>query len=298
MRKIGIIGQGFVGTAIREVFKEKCDVVTYDKKDGHTIYMYGPDTDANGLAADVEHAANFWEELLTQCFRDRIIFLCLPTPMHESGYCDIRIVKDMLSAIACYLPSATVVIKSTVPPGTTAKSQKEYPKLKLCFNPEFLTEANAVEDFRNQDRIILGGTPEAVKEVSMLYDEVFPHVMEEHTDPTTAEFVKYFSNVALATKVSLANELKQIADVLQIDYDRAASIAMLDKRLGMTHWDVPGPDGHLGFGGSCFPKDLNGLKFLSQELGVKTTMLDAVWQKNLEVRPEEDWKELKGRAVV
>ena len=296
MKKVGIIGQGFVGTAIREVFKDKCEVVTYDKKCGHTIHMYGPDEFE--VEQELGQAADFWEELLTQHFRDRIIFLCLPTPMHESGYCDIRIVKDMLSAIAYYLPSATVVIKSTVPPGTTAKSQKEYPKLKLCFNPEFLTEANAVEDFRNQNRIILGGVPEATEAVSELYEKVFSGVLIERTCSEIAEFVKYFSNVALATKVSLANELKQIADKLNVDYDIAVELATLDKRLGLTHWGVPGPDGHLGFGGSCFPKDLNGLKFLAKELGVKTTMLDAAWEKNLEVRPEEDWKELKGRAVV
>ena len=110
--------------------------------------------------------------------------------------------------------------------------------------------------------------------------------------------VKYFSNTFLATKVSFANEMKMICDKLSIDYDKVVEYSTYDERLGKSHWAVPGPDGKLGFGGSCFPKDINALVVLSLLNGIEPKMLMATIKTNLNVRPEEDWKELKGRAVV
>ena len=110
--------------------------------------------------------------------------------------------------------------------------------------------------------------------------------------------VKYFTNTFLATKVSFANEMYQICGRLGIDYDTVVEYSTYDERLGKSHWAVPGPDGHYGFGGSCFPKDINALIHLGLELDMTPEVLMAAWETNLEVRPEEDWKELKGRAVV
>jgi UDPglucose 6-dehydrogenase len=110
--------------------------------------------------------------------------------------------------------------------------------------------------------------------------------------------VKYFTNTFLATKVSFANEMKMLCDGLNIDYDKVVEYSTYDERLGKSHWAVPGPDGKLGFGGSCFPKDLNALIKTAEELDIFTNVLNSVWDTNLDVRPEEDWRELKGRAVV
>jgi UDPglucose 6-dehydrogenase len=110
--------------------------------------------------------------------------------------------------------------------------------------------------------------------------------------------VKYFTNCFLATKVSFANEMKQICDQCDIDYDKVTEYALYDTRIGPTHLSVPGPDGNLGFGGSCFPKDLNALIDLSKNIDINCKVLKAVWEKNLEVRPEKDWELLKGRAVT
>ena len=118
------------------------------------------------------------------------------------------------------------------------------------------------------------------------------------THSTIAEMVKYFTNTFLSTKVSFANEMKQICDEINIDYDKVVEYATYDNRLGKSHWAVPGPDGKLGFGGSCFPKDINALIHLAGQLDLCPDVLLGVWEKNLEVRPEEDWKKLKGRAVV
>ena len=92
--------------------------------------------------------------------------------------------------------------------------------------------------------------------------------------------------------------MKQICDEIDIDYDKVVEYSTYDERLGKSHWAVPGPDGKLGFGGSCFPKDINALIHLAGELELCTEVLMGVWNTNLRVRPEEDWKELKGRAVV
>ena len=106
------------------------------------------------------------------------------------------------------------------------------------------------------------------------------------------------TNTFLATKVSFANEMKQICDELKIDYDKVVEYSTYDERLGKSHWAVPGPDGKLGFGGSCFPKDLNALIKFADELNIGTWVLRSAWETNLDVRPEKDWRELKGRAVV
>ena len=131
-----------------------------------------------------------------------------------------------------------------------------------------------------------------------MYSLVFPDATIVKTGSKTAEMVKYMTNSFLATKVSFANEMKMICDKLDIDYDKVVEYSTYDERLGKSHWAVPGPDGHYGFGGSCFPKDINALIHLAGQLDLCPDVLLGVWEKNLEVRPEEDWEELKGRAVV
>jgi UDPglucose 6-dehydrogenase len=174
--------------------------------------------------------------------------------------------------------------------------------LCVIFNPEFLTEVNALNDFRNQDRIVLGGPRPYINTVKSVFEFAFPKVRIVKTSSTTAEMVKYTTNIALAVKVALANELHQICQALDnqgldIDYDKVIEYASIDTRLGTSHWKVPGPDGLGGFGGSCFPKDINALISVAQDLDIKPTMMLGAWYKNLEVRPERDWELLKGRAV-
>ena len=144
----------------------------------------------------------------------------------------------------------------------------------------------------------MGGPRPASTKVRQLFYKAFPkaHIIKTHS--TIAEMVKYMTNTFLATKVSFANEMFQICDELGIDYDKVVEYSTYDERLGKSHWAVPGPDGHYGFGGSCFPKDINALIHLGLELDMTPEVLMAAWETNLEVRPEEDWKELKGRAVV
>jgi UDPglucose 6-dehydrogenase len=277
---IGIVGQGFVGTAIKAGMSPIFNVQTYDK--------FKPEESTCENLDELAHRAE-------------IIFICLPTPMKKTGECDLNIVKDTIMELdrilAPYGASKTLIIKSTVPPGTTKKLNEKCSSLQVVFNPEFLTEANYIEDFRNQSRIVIGGPRPATTLVKHMYRKRFPMTPIIKTGATTAELVKYFTNCFLATKVSFANEFKQICNELEVDYDKVVEYALHDERIGRSHFSTPGPDGKLGFGGSCFPKDLNAFIYLAISLGVEPAVLRAVWNKNIEVRPEKDWENLKGRAV-
>jgi UDPglucose 6-dehydrogenase len=291
---IGVIGMGVIGQAFYEGMKHAFDVLTYDK--------YKPEASNILRACNAEDAIG----TMVAAVSGRPIFISVPTPMFPNGHCNTEIVESVCSQLndasntvhSCEHFKQVVVVRSTVPPGTTERLNSSFKCLNIVFNPEFLTEANAIEDFKNQNRIILGGNPEATAEVAKVYKFAFPRVPVHECDSVCAEMVKYVGNCFLATKVSFANEIYQICNKMGADYDKVSELASLDPRLGKSHWKVPGPDGHFGFGLTCFPKDINALITLAVEMGVDPTVLKAAWQKNLEVRPEKDWEQLKGRAVL
>ena len=279
---VGIIGCGFVGSSLREGLRDSVTVDVYDKFN----------TDLSTV-----------DSLRDLVLESDILFVCLPTPMRRTGECDTTLVENTVHLIDNYCEgsSKVVVIKSTVPPGTTKKLQlMTRDCCSVIFNPEFLTEANHIEDFKNQKRIILGGDDckDALAKVKSMYMKQFPSVPYVLCGSLEAELTKYFCNCFLATKVSFANEMKQYCDALGADYDRVVESSVYDDRVGKSHLAVPGPDGRSGFGGSCFPKDVNALIYSMKTKNVNPSLLTAVWNKNLEVRPEKDWEKLRGRAVT
>jgi UDPglucose 6-dehydrogenase len=281
MNTLGIIGQGFVGNAVRLGMQHVFDIKAYDK-DGNKF------RNVNGI-----------EDVV---LNTDIAFVCVPTPMMKSGECDLKILNVALTeiqneVIAYDKKNYIVVVKSTIPPGTTDRLNKLYTKLDIVFNPEFLTEANAVDDYKNQNRIILGGPNSATTIVKRLFEKAFPKVPIIKTSSTIAEMIKYITNTFLATKISFANEMYQICQGLDIDYDKVIEYARYDDRLGNSHWSVPGHDGDFGFGGHCFPKDIAALAFVANQLGVDRTMLVAAMTKNVIVRTDLDWTRQVGRAV-
>ncbi len=297
-KSIGCIGNGFVGGSLTTVMAEKgFDVYVADKSGklatGGKLPNYGGGTD------ELVHFCNDQKDF------SGVYFVCVPTPMYEDGSCDTSIVEGVLTKLASIPGKRIAVIKSTVPPGSTEKWNKQFEGtgLRVVFCPEFLTEANALDDMRNQSRIVLGGPRPHINAVKQVFQTAFPKVPIIKTSSTTAEMVKYTSNVFLATKVALANELSQICEALDvkgmnIDYDKVVEYATLDPRLGKSHWSVPGPDGKRGFGLSCFPKDINSLMNIAKSLGIDPKVMSGAWNKNLEVRPEKDWELLVGRAVT
>ena len=172
-----------------------------------------------------------------------------------------------------------------------------FKNLKILFNPEFLTERNAVDDFNNQNRIILGGPVEATTLLKQIYSKVFPNAYVIKTGSTHAEMIKYFTNAFLSTKVSFANEMHELCKKLNLDYDKVVEYSTLDERLGKSHWAVPGPDGDLGFGGHCFPKDLSAIIKITEKLKTTNNVLKATLSTNDLVRNNRDWEKMKGRAV-
>jgi UDPglucose 6-dehydrogenase len=273
---IGIIGQGFVGSAIREGLKSFYKVRTYDID---------------------ENKCNDSHEQV--CLKSDIIFMCLPTPMRKDGSCDTRILESAIRKIDLTVYTHNhrpiIVVKSTVPPGTTARLDEMAPYCDVCFSPEFLTEANSFEDFKNQSRIIIGGR--GAKRVKQMFRKPFPNIPIVVTKSETAEMVKYFINCFLATKVTFANQMYQICLDNNLDYDKVCEYALHDERIGKSHLAVPGPDGDLGFGGHCFPKDLAAIISFGKIYDGDTTFLESVREYNDKCRRIRDWELMKGRAV-
>jgi nucleotide sugar dehydrogenase len=282
MYKIGVIGKGFVGSAVANGFSANTgfdsEVRIYDKEPSRTVH-------------DLDETVN----------KSDYLFVSVPTPSSVSGEIDLSILKSCLQSINEAINEnnfPVILIRSTVVPGTTRSLQEMFPKLKLVFNPEFLTERSAYYDFISQSRYILGGDIEDVEKTAKLYKDRFgPEISIIKTDYETAELIKYMCNTFFATKVSFMNEMFRLCNSINGNWDQALEGFVRDGRVGHSHVNVPGHDGKLGFGGSCFPKDVQALISFAQNKNLNLNVLEGAWKTNLEVRPEKDWEKLKGRAI-
>lgn len=282
---VGIVGFGYVGQAIDSFFSNKCKTLVYDK---YKKEQYKLDDLEDVVAGS------------------HVIFVAVPTPMNKDGSCNTDIVSSVFEDIKNAairtkrsLEEFVVVLKSTVEPGFTNQKRQET-GLRLIFSPEFLTEKNSIDDFKNTNRVLFGGE----EKDCMVVKEFFMKGLGERTvlgicdNSTSLEMVKLFANSFLATKVIFANEMYELCKKMDLDYEEIMLLACLDPRISRSHLSVPGHDGKQGFGGSCFPKDLNGTKFLANKYNTKEKMFTSVLDRNVEVRGEKDWEKLKGRAVI
>ena len=264
---IGIVGYGIVGQAVEYGFKSE-KIFIYDK---YKNYL----------------------PLEEVCQNSEFIFICVPTPILDDGSgIDLSIVEENVDAIAKFIEGTDkiIVIKSTSVPGTTARLSKKYPNVNFAFNPEFLTEANFLEDFVNSDRCVIGALDDLTsRRLVSLYKKHFPKMPIFQSDPTTAEMVKYMANCYLATKVIFANEMFDLCEKLGIKYEEVKKLTVADHRIFDSHLDVTTM---RGFGGKCFPKDMMALIGLADQLGVETELLDTAWKKNLKIGKVKDWEEI------
>ena len=270
-KTVGIIGNGFVGESQAFAFSPTADVRVYD--------------------IDPLKATHTLEETLEQEF----IFVALPTPMRMNGSQDISYIERFFESITPK-EDTIFIIKSTVLPGTTEGLVQKY-GYNIIFCPEFLTERTAKLDMLTQARIIFGGEESLTKRVQELFNERF---MNRHiilTDSKTAEYIKYMNNTFFATKVAVMNEFYRLGMEIGVNWDDALYGFASDGRIGDSHLHVPGPDGRLGYGGTCFPKDVNALISFAKQHNVNMNAIEGGWKTNLEVRPERDWEKMKGRAV-
>ena len=292
--KISIVGSGYVGLVTGIGFAERGHNVIFldvDKDKIELINSGKPPIYEKGLAELMEknknryYATTEYEEAIT---KSEITFICVGTPSKDDGSIDLKYVKSASKEIGKVLADKddfhVVVVKSTVVPGTTENvvkpiieeksGKKAFEDFGLAMNPEFLREGNAIEDFFNPDRIVIGVKDERTKSILEELYKPFkcPKLI---TDIKTAEMIKYASNAFLATKISFANEIGNICKKLGIEVYEVFRGVGLDHRINPAFFRAG-----IGFGGSCFPKDVKALIRKAEELGEEPRILKAVIEVN------------------
>jgi len=276
---VGVVGCGFVGKAVANGFAQYADVKIYD--------------------VDDKRATHSFEKVINCDF----VFLCLPTPMisAEGGRANLSILEKSMEDINSTKDrnkESIFIIKSTVPIGTTSRLIEQYKDLYIVHCPEFLTARSSLVDFICPARNIVGAEKHHEgHKVQELLTERFPGTLCIGMLPNESETVKYFANCFFATKVMFFNEMKLLVDKKGLDWDRIVSGVMSDGRIGTSHHEVPGHDGDMGFGGTCFPKDINSLINLMEEENIDPLVLKAVWKQNKKVRKNWDWKTNKSAVL-
>jgi len=266
---VGICGTGVVGTATMNGLVRGNQLYCYDK---YKISEYS------------------LKEIAENC---SVIFITVPTPMKKSGEIDLSAMHESISVLDEYVvekeEKVIIVIRSTAVSGTTDSLAERYPKFDFAFNPEFLTDRNANQDFLDSKRVVIGANSDRVfMTVAKVYRDAYFTCPIIRTDIKTAEYIKYCSNIFLASQISTANELYEIASTLGINWEDIREAIRYDDRIGkMTQ--IPGYDLDRGFGGKCLCKDLNALIYLAREHGYRPDLLEEVWRTNLKFRKKIDW---------
>ncbi len=263
--KVGIVGYGFVGKATAKGFSKNTELFLVDPLLGTNL-------------CDLKE------------FMPEFIFVCLPTPMKKDGSQDFTLVKEVFMEILSNKVSSTIILKSTVTPSNIKVVDnliEDY-----IYNPEFLREKHAEEDFINASMIILGGSKDNQEKVKNLYENHSICKTKNYvlTDKITASLIKYSINSFLASKVIFFNELRDLfnSSGAEEDWDIFINVLAMDKRIGDSHMNVPGHDGRLGFGGACFTKDTAALIKYSQSLEKELTLLKKVVEINNNIRSKYD----------
>ena len=259
--KVAIIGMGFVGNSLLNGLKDNVTVKEIDPK----------------LGTNINEVKDFSPE---------IIFICVPTPMSEDKTQDISIIESVVDEINHLKIQSLVVLKSTLLPNHVKEFEKKIPR--FIYNPEFLREKHANEDFINSELIIFGGNQNEAQYLSGFYQDHTKCICNDHifTDPLTASFIKYTINAFLSVKVIFFNELKELFDASGAgeDWNNFTKYLSKDKRIGSSHMQVPGHDGRLGFGGACLPKDSDALVKYANQIEKQLNLLNNAIKLNNDIR--------------
>jgi UDPglucose 6-dehydrogenase len=261
---MGIIGHGFVGKAVEYAFTH--DMIEH--------YLVDPkyDTSIDDLIED----------------RPDVVFVCAPTPMSDSGFVDASIVEDAVLKLMHHT-DALVVVKSTVTPDIVDRIYNSIATEdfdRFVYNPEFLTEKSACEDFVNAKFHVLGGTDSACNDLANIY-EIFSNCSSTtfyRMSACEASFVKYGINSFLATKLTFFNQFKDLVSSFDCSYNVISRAIGADERVGIGHTRVPGPDRKKGFGGACLPKDTTALLKFSESRDEVFSLLENVLTINAKYR--------------
>lgn len=258
--KIGIIGLGFVGEAIQQAYSEH-----------YPFQLVLIDIDPN------KNRGNFQD-----LFSCDAIYICVPTPTDSAGRCDVTILEKLLNDLKNY--EGVIISKCTAPPLEYQRLNQQYKN--LVHIPEFLTSANAYQDYINSEFIFIGGSNRIYREFAeKIVVQSQPNIKRViHCAIEEASLAKYIINSFLATKVIFMNEMYELCQSMNLDYEKISKMISLDDRIGKTHLTVPGNDHQFGFGGKCFPKDTQALLTFANELEITLNVLDAAVKKNLLLR--------------
>lgn len=253
-KKIGVIGGGYVGGTIAGFYKQNgADVKVYDKY----------------------KKSDPLEEVLAQDY----IFVAVPTNHAPGKGMDFSMMDDAMQNASRSPQARAIIIKSTVLPGTTRRYQKQYPNVKIIFNPEFLTEVTAFTDFQYPDRQLIGFTDESY-DIAAEIQELLPLAPFTRILPAeAAEMSKFFGNTWFAVKVVFANQIYDLCQALGIDYEVVRDCVGADRRIGRSHLDVL-HGGYRGYGGKCLPKDTRSLIKFAESLGLDPKLLKMVEEIN------------------
>jgi len=288
LEPVGVIGVGWVGLVTaacfaelghrviaRDIVPEKVEALSRGET---TIHEPGL---AELLARNAERLT-FTTEMPELLEAARLLFVCVDTPPTHSGDADLSRVQSVVADLAG--GNHVLVMKSTVPAGTGESIRRDRPGLAYVSCPEFLKEGTAVEDFMHPDRVVIGADPgdeEAGDAVARLYEPLGGEIVR--TDVASAEMIKLASNAFLATKISFVNEIANVCEEVGADVAEVARGMGLDQRIGSAFLRAG-----IGYGGSCFPKDVSALKMLAGNSGYHFQLLGAVIEVN----------ELQKRRVV
>ena len=260
MPLLGIIGLGFVGSAIKDNYNDySLCLIDTDTSKGYTD-TYEDIKDAEG------------------------IFVCVPSPQNPDGSCNSTILENVLKNLKDY--KGVIISKVTATPDVYEKLQVEYPN--LVYIPEFLTAANAAEDYAKENWAVIGGSTLAYqREADRIIHYTKPNVDSVYCSIGEASMVKYIINSFLATKVVFMNEMCQLAKINGYSWNRIRGMISKDPRINISHTQVPGPDKQFGFGGMCFPKDTSALIFYAENLNITLNVLKEAVKKNMLLRLQE-----------
>jgi UDPglucose 6-dehydrogenase len=245
MAKVAIIGTGFVGSAVDRYFQTK----------NIRAGLYDPPKGLNDVSVLAEAD---------------VIFVAVPTPYYRDTGFDDSYLRAALQAIPT--PGKTIVLKSTVLPGTTDGFQALFPQHRILFNPEFLTETRVDQDMQHPNRQIIGFTPESRCDAEFVMDLLPRAPFEKIVHARVAEAVKYVGNSFYALKVAYANQIYDVCKSLGIDYEHVKDCLVPEPWMGTMHWDVL-HKGYRGYGGKCLPKDTRSFIQLADTCGVDLTLL-------------------------
>lgn len=266
-KTVGVVGMGVVGKSIFKGMAQTHQVFGHDL---NPLFSINSLSDVSGCD---------------------FIFLCLPTPSLSDGSANISSIHNAIEEIIQkkqYRKSSVFVLKSTVPMGTTTNIEKKY-SINIVHCPEFLSSKTAEIDFITTTRVIIGSNLDSNSNiVSELFLSRFPGINIIKVTPEESEFIKYFLNCFYATKITFFNEMRLLADNINLNWENIISGVLSSGWVEKMHTQVPGPDGAFGFGGACFPKDTKALSYIFKQNNIEDLVLSSVIEQNKKIRCKND----------